>query len=977
MPMRVVSSELDPHKKDSDVCGSHTVLYPTNDDEVKEALVVAKVLGVQKVLVRSGRHATGNEPVDGTDAMVVNLRKHCGVEIDSNNNVTVCVGATTSDLADKLTENNLFLPLDGNPHKSVLSNVRSAEHGFVPAFNLRSFLTGSQGISKKNTEVVENLLNESGDTREDHIVTKLMFTAKTADDVRDYRMTRLCFTYDRTLFGDVLRHAFFGECKVTVDDEIDVRVTVLTGAYGMPMFTVTAVCPHESNYISEMLKRLDPGGDLIVNESSMFGGNKPMGKSSMRRHKVTMTTDIQEGVNIVDAVSQEGKGSQYRYEKHRTRFSGELTQDKLAAYLDAVHRAVGFNPTPILPGVKIVSTTSCKAQDGVDYVGVSVSLFAPLPKDQASAEKQLHHDFAEAVHERSQEERASRVDVAGQVAVGTLVGLDVGKNVDINIPNFTGEVYSEGMDGYDEKKTQYATTSYPDESERMTPYAIGYPVNTDDVEAFVTFAIGQGKKVVVRSGGHQYCGLSSGGSDTMLLSMDLLNTINVDDPLETGEVLAHAEPGAHLTLLAAAFKDKGVTIPHGECPEVCIGGHVQTGGFGHLLRSYGLALDYVKSFDIVLAHPVVELRTIERPIDPVGEDSSSDDRIFWGVMGGGAGSFGVITKIVFECIKDMDHPHSCGYQGVYGYSRSVFSGAMTVVQKRSQDVFNLEVLPSDCDLMVSVLSGNLSNPTHPAVVMVEMVHGNLNGLPLSGNDSDGGSSYNDDVGLVRMKQEIDDIAESHPEGALEPIVTFDPDSTTALSTMSNAFVRNVGMTDDGREFPYPYVKRMNCTTTALSDEFLEAFVDLVDKAMSTDYVKFVFQMGMGGGAYQGNADKGISSFPHRDVVMSIVFDLFYTNDEGKIAANELHNEFGALLPIFSNSEDIRMTWGSFGDIDMNNVHEEYYGSDNGLYESLQRLKQDVDPMDHFHTPFNVQLPVVLADGGGSGGRAAKRAKRKH
>lgn len=74
---------------------------------------------------------------------------------------------------------------------------------------------------------------------------------------------------------------------------------------------------------------------------------------------------------------------------------------------------------------------------------------------------------------------------------------------------------------------------------------------------------------------------------------------------------------------------------------------------GHILRNYGLALDHVKSFDILLAHPVVALRTITRPSNTVqvGDESSSDNRIFWGVLGGGPGSFGVITSDEFECIK--------------------------------------------------------------------------------------------------------------------------------------------------------------------------------------------------------------------------------------------------------------------------------------------------------------------------------------
>ena len=967
MPMRVVSSELDPHRKDSDVSGAHTVLYPTSDGEVKEALVVAKAFGVRKLLVRSGRHAAENTAVDGKDAIVVNLRQHSDIKIDGRHNVTVCAGATTSDLAIKLKEHNLFLPLDGNPDKSVLSNVRSTEQGFVPAFSLGTFLTGTQGINKESMEFVENVEIEREGAQEDHIVTRMVFKAKTADEVEGYRMTRRCFTYSRDVLGDVLRHVFFAENRVVARDKIDVRVTTFTGVYGMPLFTVTAAGPQDSNYVAEMLQRLDPGGDVIVEESTVIGESDPMiNDAPARRQKVVMSTGMVNGADIVEAVAEEGKGSQYRYEKHRTRYVGELTEHQLNGYADAVHRAVAFRPAPLLPDVKISSTVRWIVEDGVARVGVDMSLYAPPPQHQTSAEKNLHCDFEEAIHNRSRETRALQVDLGRPAAGGKLVGLDVGKRVDTAIPGFTGEVYSPGMHGYADKNEQYATSSYTDESYRMTPCAIGYAENIDDVKAFVGYAIAKSKKVVVRSGGHQYCGLSSGGSNTMLLSMDLLKEINVE-VLETGEVMAHTGPGVQLLTLATTLKENNVTIPHGECPEVCIGGHVQTGGYGHLMRSFGLALDHVKSFDIVLVHPTVELRTIQRPTHAVQDDNSSsdDDRIFWGVMGGGAGSFGVITNIVFECIKDADHPSSCGYQGSYLYLKSVCKAAMTVVQKRTEDVFNRDALPRDCDLMVTVVSSSLWHPTHPASVGIEMVHGNCNGLALS----------DEDAGLARMKAEIDEIKASKPGWVPGPYVTFDPSSSTPLSYMNRAFVRTGSATYDGREFRFPYIKRMSCTLTALSDEFVDAFVDLIHKAMLTPHVKLVFQMGMGGGAYKRNGCKGLTSIPHRDIVIGIGFDLFYAS-KGKAAANDLHNEFGALMPIFS-SEDIRMAWCSFGEIDMDLVHDEYYGSGNGLYERLQKLKQEVDPLDHFHTPFTVQLPSPQADGRDADKRAGKRAKRKH
>ena len=60
-----------------------------------------------------------------------------------------------------------------------------------------------------------------------------------------------------------------------------------------------------------------------------------------------------------------------------------------------------------------------------------------------------------------------------------------------------------------------------------------------------------------------------------------------------------------------------------------------------------------------------------------------------------------------------------------------------------------------------------------------------------------------------------------------------------------------------------------------------------------------------------------------------------------------------------------MAWSSFGEIDTNIMHEEYYGRGNDLYERLQKFQQEVDPLDHVHTPFTVQLPVPQSDGRGA------------
>jgi FAD/FMN-containing dehydrogenase len=196
-----------------------------------------------------------------------------------------------------------------------------------------------------------------------------------------------------------------------------------------------------------------------------------------------------------------------------------------------------------------------------------------------------------------------------------------------SIPGFSGQTFAPGDAEYDEKRAQYAFSSYPEKQGpggSMRPYLIAYPrMDSDDIPAAISFAKANNKRLVARSGGHQYCGLSSGGDDTVLLSMDLYK--GVDVKAVGDKTLARVGVGTRLTDVAAAFKENGVTIPHGECPRVAIGGHAQSGGYGHLLRSYGLALDHVLEFKIYTSDGT--LRTVHRP--PAQDRSQGVGKVAW------------------------------------------------------------------------------------------------------------------------------------------------------------------------------------------------------------------------------------------------------------------------------------------------------------------------------------------------------------
>ena len=101
------------------------------------------------------------------------------------------------------------------------------------------------------------------------------------------------------------------------------------------------------------------------------------------------------------------------------------------------------------------------------------------------------------------------------------------------IPNFKGDIYTKNDWGYKSRANQYATSSYP--SAQMSPFMVAYPRDDNDIFVALSFAKINQKRVVARSGGHQYSGKSSGGQDTIVLSMDSF------DPVSYTHLRAHRD----------------------------------------------------------------------------------------------------------------------------------------------------------------------------------------------------------------------------------------------------------------------------------------------------------------------------------------------------------------------------------------------------------------------------------------------------
>jgi hypothetical protein len=133
------------------------------------------------------------------------------------------------------------------------------------------------------------------------------------------------------------------------------------------------------------------------------------------------------------------------------------------------------------------------------------------------------------------------------------------------IPGFGGDIFLPGTPGYDEKRVQYAACSYP---ERMRPHLIAVRrTDSEDVPAAIRFAKANKKYLVARSGGHQYSGLSSGGEDTILLTMERFKHLKIKTA--GGKTVAQVGVGMLLTDVAAEFKRHGVASAKTASRTVC------------------------------------------------------------------------------------------------------------------------------------------------------------------------------------------------------------------------------------------------------------------------------------------------------------------------------------------------------------------------------------------------------------------------
>ncbi|MFZ0676931.1 FAD-binding protein [Candidatus Binatus sp.] len=169
--------------------------------------------------------------------------------------------------------------------------------------------------------------------------------------------------------------------------------------------------------------------------------------------------------------------------------------------------------------------------------------------------------------------------------------------------------------------------------------------NANDIAAAVNFARENDLRLVVKGGGHSYQGTSN-APDSLLIWTRHMHDIEMHDQFVPQGCEHAIQPQPAVTVGAGTIGMQaydvvttkgGKYVQGGGCTTVCLGGLVQSGGFGSYSKHYGTAAGGLLEAEVVTADGQIRIA-----------NACTNPDLFWALKGGGGGSFGVVSKMTLR-----------------------------------------------------------------------------------------------------------------------------------------------------------------------------------------------------------------------------------------------------------------------------------------------------------------------------------------
>ncbi|EKD17403.1 uncharacterized protein L3040_002902 [Drepanopeziza brunnea f. sp. 'multigermtubi'] len=183
------------------------------------------------------------------------------------------------------------------------------------------------------------------------------------------------------------------------------------------------------------------------------------------------------------------------------------------------------------------------------------------------------------------------------------------------------------------------TTTYWSARQDLTPGCVVLPTCAEDVAKALVLVTNMSTPFTVKSGGHSGFDAASSIQGGVLISLEMMNSIEIADDLGTVAI----GPGNRWINVTQAVEPHGIAVVGGRSPLVGVSGFLLGGGLSFLLGKRGLGCDNIRNFQVALVSGEI-----------VDANPSQNPDLYWALRGGGGSSFGIVTRFDLEAYEQGD-----------------------------------------------------------------------------------------------------------------------------------------------------------------------------------------------------------------------------------------------------------------------------------------------------------------------------------
>ena len=436
------------------------------------------------------------------------------------------------------------------------------------------------------------------------------------------------------------------------------------------------------------------------------------------------------------------------------------------------------------------------------------------------------------------------------------------------------------------------------------PAVIVYCASASDVGTILRLCQGQlipglVLPMVMRSGGHSTAGYSAidGG---VILDTSRLNGVYVDPEYRR----LHAGPGTQFKMFCDTLARYGFAVTTGVCPDVCVGGYMQGGGYGWNARMFGMNCDNVLEVEVMLADGSVVLA-----------NATTNSDLLYAVCGGCGNNFGVLLRVTYQ-VYPLKYVHGFSIAWDIATDADAANGAAALdLLQRCYMGSNLDRRLGMHVILVYQASQPDLSDSKPYLLLRVMFNGTR------------------DEGLKAL------------QAALET-----PGAMLQWEQEGTAHELNTRLLDYPYEIPQ-FPRGVNILPEAKQSRYIDRPLGVDNWRQLIDYIRSsavrlntftTAAIEVGGGAIN-MLPIGTNAYIHRSTDGDLFCDVFWRDEAEKLKALDYMQGWVALLEPLSND----YVYQNYKNYSLDRWWWRYWGSAVPL---LQGIKRKYDPTNFFHFP---------------------------